>query len=375
MGKPEHRSALLASLLELDPASLSKDQLLGLLRAYALTCIRLGKPDADERERMIACLDPLLPSQDGDVNTELVRQLVYLNAPTVIEKTLALITGRGAPEIPDWSELASRNPGYGRTVQAVLDNHPPSREIGYALMLRTLRDGWTLEQRRAYFEFLNIAAKSSGVASFPGFLRNIREEALGLCTDEQRLALQDITGEDFNPVPDFEIKPVQGPGREWTIDAARGNTNFRQADFESGRSLYFAANCGKCHRFAGLGGNVGPDLTSIRNKFDVNYVVEHVIDPSKVISDQYQSSQVLTTDGRSLIGLVSEADGKVVIYTADVKAEPITLDSDDIEAIKPSPVSQMPKGLIDGLNPSELRDLLGYLMSGGDPNDRRVYGR
>ena len=242
-------------------------------------------------------------------------------------------------------------------------------------MLRNLRDGWTLPQRRAYFEFLNAAAKGSGGASFPGFLSNIREEALGHCTDQQRKALEDITGENFNPVPDFEIKPIQGPGQTWTIDEARRHTNFRQADFENGRSLYFAASCGKCHRFSGLGGNVGPDLTSIRNKFDVGYVIEHVIDPSKVISDQYQSSAVLTSDGRAITGLMSEADGKVVIYPADVNAEAITLDAEDVEQVKPSPISQMPKGLLDGLNGDELRDLLAYLMSGGDPNDRRVYGR
>ena len=375
VGKPEHKGPLLHSLGQLDPDSLSKSQLLGWLRAVALTFIRLGEPDAGERQQWISRLDPLLPRKDGDVNTELVRMLVYLKSPTIIEKTLALITDRGEPEIPDWSELAKRNERYGRTVQSVLDNHPPSREIGYALMLRNLAEGWTLAQRRTYFEFLNQAAKASGGASFPGFLRNIREEALGQCSDEQRRALEEITGEDFNPIPDFEIKPIEGPGQRWTLDSARRHTNFRQANFENGRSLYFAANCGKCHRFAGLGGNVGPDLTSIRNKFDINYVIEHVIDPDKIISDQYQSSVVLTSDGRSLTGLMSEADGEVIIYPADVKADPIKLDSDEIEAVKPSPISQMPKGLFDPLSGDELRDLLAYLMSGGDPSDRRVYGR
>ena len=33
----------------------------------------------------------------------------------------------------------------------------------------------------------------------------------------------------------------------------------------------------------------------------------------------------------------------------------------------------MPQGLIDGLNSEELRDLLAYLMSGGDPENERVY--
>ena len=374
-GQPEHQKAVLDSINALNPEKLTRGQLLGWFRAHALTMLRLGKLNADQRDTLIAKVHQVFPSDDGDINTESIRTLVTLNDLGVIAPAIKLITHRSEPEIPDWSELATRNAGYGRTVQGILDNHPPSREIGYALMLRNMRDGWNLEERRAYFEFLNAAAKGSGGASFPGFLRNIREEALGHCTDTHREALQGITGEDFNPLPNFEIKPVQGPGQVWKLEEARRHTNFRQANFENGRSLYFAASCGKCHRFNGLGGNVGPDLTSIRNKFDVNYVIEHIIDPNKIISDQYQSSVLLTADGRSITGLMSVADGKIVVYPADVNAEPVTLDSDEVEAIKPSPISQMPKGLIDGLNADEVRDLLAYLMSGGDPKDGRTYGK
>ena len=376
VGESKHQADLLDSLLQLDPGTLSESQLLGLLRAYALTMIRMGKPSETQRDAMIDELDPLLPHSSDDVNIELVRVLTSLQAPSVIEKTMALIRNRKEASLPDWSELASRNARYGGTVQKILDN-PPPRELSYALMLRNLRDGWTLPQRREYFEFLNVVAKCAGGASFPGFMRNIRDEALSLCSDEERVALQDITGEQYDPVPDFEIKPIQGPGRVWTLETARSQAanRFKQADFENGRSLYFAANCGKCHRFSGLGGNIGPDLTTIPRKFDVNYVIEHLLEPSKVISDQYQSHSVLTSDGRTYVGLMSEADGKVVIYPADVKAEPVTLDADEVEVAKPSKVSQMPKGLVDGMNAEELRDLLAYLMSGGDRNDRRVYGR
>ncbi len=376
-GDSSHQPALIGGLLDLQPKQLSDSQLLGLLRAYALTFIRMGKPVEGQRDRLIEQLEPLLPHRNDDVNTELVRVLTYLNSPQVIEKTMRLINNRREPEIPNWSELASRNAGYGGTVQKILDNHPPSRELGYALMLRNLRKGWTLEQRRSYFEFLNDAAKCAGGASYPGFMRNIRDEALGNCTDAQRVALQDLTGEQYDPVPDFEIKPIQGPGRVWTADEARSQAanKFRQADFENGRSLYFAASCGKCHRFAGLGGNVGPDLTTVPRKFDVGYVIEHIIDPSKVVSDQYQSHSILTVDGRVLTGLMSEADGKVILYPADIKMEPVSLASDEVQQIRPSPVSQMPKGLIDGLNAQELRDLLAYLMSGGDRNNSKVYGK
>jgi putative heme-binding domain-containing protein len=310
------------------------------------------------------------------VNTELVKLLVYLDSPTVIEKTMNLIANPKPPEIPDWSELAGRNAGYGGTVKKVLENHPPSREIGYALALRTLRDGWTIDQRRQYFQFLNEAAKKSGGASYPGFLRNIRDEALGNCSDAERVALQDVTGEAYDPVPDFEIKPIRGPGRVWTVAEAKSKASrLRGADFESGRSLYFATHCGKCHRHGGLGGNIGPDLTSIPNKFDISYVIEHIIDPSKVISDQYQSSIVLTAGGNVHVGLVSEADGTMVIHTADLNAKPIKLAMNQVDTVRPAKVSQMPTGLIDRLSPDELRDLLAYLMSGGDPKNQKVYGK
>ena len=288
---------------------------------------------------------------------------------------MKLIVNRDPPAIPEWNELAGRNAGYGGTVKRILANHPPSREIGYALSLRNLRIGWTIQERRAYFEFLNEAAKASGGSSFPGFMRNIRDESLANCTDEERVALQEITGENYDPVPDFEIKEIAGPGREWTLADARSQSGrFKEASFENGRSLYFAANCGKCHRHNGLGGNIGPDLTSIPNKFDVNYVIDHMINPSKIISDQYQASIVLTADGRTLTGLVSEADGELVVYPSDLKSEPIKLAADDVEAIRSSDVSQMPKGLIDGLNAEELRDLLAYLMSGGNRGNTKIYG-
>lgn len=373
----KHREKLLASLLDLDPVSLKDSQLLGLLRAYALNFIRLGKPTVAEREQVIAELNPLLPHENADVNTELVRVLVYLEAPSVIGKTMDLIVNRGAPEVPDWTELASRNPGYGGKIQEMLQNHPPSREIGYAFMLRNLRNGWTLKQRRQYFEFLNEAAQHTGGASFAGFLTNLRDEALGNCTNKERAALADVTGENFNPVPDFEIVPPKGPGRNWTVEEAAKHTNsgqLRQADFETGRGLFHAIGCAACHRFDGLGGDIGPDLTSIRNKFDSVYVLESILKPSEAISDQYGSFTVTMKNGDTHLGLVVEREDSVDIYPPVNGIEPVTVNAADVEKIEQSPVSQMPPGLINGLNGDEVRDLVAYLMSGGDP-EAKVYGK
>ena len=46
-------------------------------------------------------------------------------------------------------------------------------------MLRNLRDGWTMDQRGAYIEFINASAKYPGGNSYAKFLGNLRDEVLG----------------------------------------------------------------------------------------------------------------------------------------------------------------------------------------------------
>lgn len=376
-GDASHRAPLLKALLALDFDALEEAQQLGVLRALALTFIRLGEPDRDQRAAAIAALDPHFPAEQNDVNTELVRLLSYLQSPTVVTKTIALIENRGEPEVPDWTAIASRNPGYGNSLKKFMENPPPSREVSYAMMIGYVHVGWTLEARRSAIELINEAAKSSGGPSYAGFLANIRSLLLEGASDEDRVALADISGENFNPVPDFEITPPVGPGRAWTIEEALPHaSNLSGASFENGRSLFFATSCGACHRLRGLGGAIGPDLTSIPNKFDTRYVLEAILHPSKDISDQYGSKIVTMNDGKTRhSGLVVEQGDQVDVYGPDPKAEPLTLSHSDIQSIEESPVSQMPPGLINTLNPKELRDLTAYLMSGGDRGVRKIYGK
>jgi putative heme-binding domain-containing protein len=369
MGEAKHQSQLVSGLLGLDVAAINESQLLGLLRAYALTFGEIGAPDDEQRAAVIAHLSPLLPSDSFDVNTELVRVLTYLQDETIPRKVTALIEDRSAPVPPQWSELASRSERYGPAVQKMIENHPPSRELMYAFMLRNQRAGWTMETRRAYFQFLNEAAKASGGSSYRGFLTRVRDEALATMTDEQRLALNDVTGEDFNPKPDFPIVAPKGPGQKWTVEKALAAKD--ELNFEMGRSLYFSASCAACHRLNGLGGAIGPDLTSVRNKFDEKYLVEAIVHPSQHISDQYSSSMVLTDEGEVLTGLVVKQDnGDLLVYPVDENAGSVLVPADSIEMVKESKISQMPEGLLDRLNESEVHNLLMYIMAGGNSKDK-----
>ncbi len=375
-GDPAVQPQLLDALNQFDLAKLEEPVGLALLRAYSLCFTRMGRPDQPAIDRAIAQFDPLLPGKSDTMNAELTQMLVYLDAPGIVQKGMALLADKRPQPIPDWAELLKRNQDYGGTIQKVMDNHPPARGINYALILRNARHGWTLPERETYFTFLSDAAKHPGGASYPGFLSNIRDDALTTCSDEERLALAAITGKSLQAVPEFEVHDPKGASTPWSLETALAAVKTRglsKRSFENGRNSFYAAQCITCHRFDGAGGAVGPDLSTVANKFSTADLVETIIDPNKVISDQFGSSIVTMEDGTEYQGIVvdlsgSKEEGEIQIYTSDPKAEPILVKTKDVASTERSRISQMPEGLADMLNEDELLDLLAYLLSRGNPN-------
>ncbi len=367
-GKAEDLALVLGRLGELQLAELTEADLLGALRAYQLAFIRLGAPDDASRQKLIARFDALYPSKINAVNAELVQLLVYLQSPTVVEKTLALMQQLGPEPIPDWGYLVSRNAGYGGTVGKMLSDMPPSRGIHFAFTLRNVKSGWTMAQRKQYFQFLIDASKHPGGNSFGKFLAQFRDDAIATCSQAEKIVLEPLISASLVGPPIQSTPPV-GPGRKWTaaevVDTV--GTNLRGRDFKRGQNLYHATSCSKCHRMAGEGGAIGPDLSTAAKKFSITDLAFAIVEPSKVISDQYGSQQVVTGDGKVLVGRAVEIGNELYVYTIDAEAKPIVLSKDDVESVTPSKVSQMPANLIDTLNADELKDLFAYLLASGDP--------
>ena len=100
-------------------------------------------------------------------------------------------------------------------------------------------------------------------------------------------------------------------------------------------------------------------------RFQLVDMAEAIIDPNKVISDQFQFSVITKKDGSFVTGkVVGEKDGVLsVAFSPFDFSQTMDLSKDEVKSIKPSPVSPMPPALINRLNEKELRDLMGYLMS------------
>ena len=129
-------------------------------------------------EQIAERLDKFYPSTSDRENRELVQLLVFLNSPTVIEKTLKLMQKKSESVTPDLRELIARNPGYAGPIAAMLANHPDLQRVHYAFALRNMKYGWTLEERKQYFGMLAELRTKSGGASYQKFIDNIRADAL-----------------------------------------------------------------------------------------------------------------------------------------------------------------------------------------------------
>lgn len=367
-GKPAHLSDALQILGELDFPTLNSMQKLGCLRALSLSLMRLGEPDEKVKQLWRDRLNNWLGDKDERINVELVRLLVRLDDGRVIARALDLIHDNPAPTAPNWGGIIERNNNYGGAIKRMLSNPPPANQLEYLFMLRTLKSGWTTEQRKEYFSLINQAADAMGGESYWGFLERMRDEALLNVPESQREAIKEIIATPIARAPSFKISPIIGPGRKWSVNEALQVVNAASGknDYQLGRNTFFAVGCASCHRFDGMGGNIGPDLSSVGNRFSVKKILEDIIHPSQSVSDLYSSSSVKLSSGRSVEGLVVRDTGFIKVYTRNPDRAPEVVPLEEVVSIDPISISQMPEGLINGINADELRSLLAYLLSSGD---------
>src|SRR5579883_888274 len=365
------QSKLVAKLDSIDLAQLDEKQLQDLLRAYQLVFVRMGEPDKEVSGKVLARFDSQFPAKSDLVNRELVQLLVYLKSPTIVAKVCEEFKKPSKPLTAEGlEEVLLRNRGYGGSIANMLKNSADQQKLSYLFSLRNATVGWNIDRWKTYYGFLAEARSKSGGASYQGFLTNIEKEAFANATDADRLAI-----EAAKLRPAFKAKELPkpiGPGKEWTtaqiVDLETKLMKGR--NFKNGERAYAAARCVVCHRFGGDGGATGPDLSQVAGRFSLKDLTESIIEPSKVISDQYKASVIRTTEDKIVTGkIVSEVNGKFIIVTdPEDSTKVVELKKEDIAEIKPSNISLMPEKLLNQLNETEVLDLLAYLLSRGDPN-------
>ncbi len=124
--------------------------------------------------------------------------------------------------------------------------------------------------------------------------------------------------------------------------------------------LLFTKTCMQCHTLYDVGGHVGPDLTG-SNRSDIDYLLENVVDPNAIIPADYRTTQIETTDDRTILGIVKKEDEKSV--TIVMPNQDLVIPKAEIKSRRLSALSMMPEGLLDAFPDSDIRDLIAYLRA------------
>jgi mono/diheme cytochrome c family protein len=159
--------------------------------------------------------------------------------------------------------------------------------IHYAMLLAECAGQMDLAQAMAFFMWEHQAKKLQGGLSVGGFIDAIAKRASENMQPEVLAAAKDgMAAMAINEEP-----PVAPVGREfvrdWSLDELTAAIDGVSGNPDQGAIVFGQALCLQCHRVAGQGGSLGPDLTAASRRFSQRDLLEAIIDPMKDRSDQY----------------------------------------------------------------------------------------
>jgi len=380
MGDMADRDTILTRLADVAAKNLDRETRTDWLRAIELCLLRLGEPLPATRQRLVRTLDAIYPSGDAMTDRSLAKILVHLEAPGAVEKTMRLLRtstdkGTEAGTFTDPADLIHRNPGYGMAIANVLANVPPLQRTWHATVLSQAGKGWTPKLQEEYMRWFDSAFRHKGGYSYAGFIEGIRTLALAHVPKEKTEAYRILSGESVSKNAwmglSADMRQPKGPGRTWTVKEAMLvlKDGIGKRDFENGKAMFASSLCASCHIMRGSGGVAGPDLTQSGGRFGYADMLTAILEPSKAISDQYGSTVFSLRQGGSLTGRVIREDADAYVVAQNPFAMHVTrkLPKKNVLRTRVSTVSSMLPNLVDRLNAEELKDLLAYIQSGGDP--------
>lgn len=123
----------------------------------------------------------------------------------------------------------------------------------------------------------------------------------------------------------------------------------------------FTTKCTACHKNGKEGYEIGPDLSSIGEKFGKATLLDAIINPNASIVFGYEPVMIQTKSGQAFYGfLLSEGETTVI---KDMTGKQIVIAPDDIESKEQMKTGIMPNAAALGLKEQDLADLSTYLLT------------
>jgi putative membrane-bound dehydrogenase-like protein len=145
--------------------------------------------------------------------------------------------------------------------------------------------------------------------------------------------------------------------RKKVVESYQGTLE-KKGEAARGREIY-RKNCIGCHRAGKEGVDVGPDLSTVKQKTPEELIVA-ILDPNREVNPQYVAVRILTTSGVVLDGLVaSETATSVTLKRQGGQVD--TILKVRIDKMVRSTLSLMPEGLEKALDQQALADLIQFI--------------
>jgi putative heme-binding domain-containing protein len=240
-------------------------------------------------------------------------------------------------------------------------------------MLRYLKQGWTVDQRRIVFDALRKAEGLNGASTYFKVLQDTRSELAAALTPAEATQLAAV----IHPPQPAKLLPTALPGhsyRDWKLaDLEPQLAKVKSGrSFETAKSAMVTAQCVFCHKVSNdptlPAGIAGPDLTQVRSRFSARDLLMHILEPSVVVEEKFRILTLTKADGTEVSGtLESEDDERVTLRPNLLSPEVIEVGKSSIKTRRTSEISPMPPGLLSPLKQEAILDLLAWFEANGDP--------
>ncbi len=355
VGSNEDRCGLLAML----PAIMADFPLCnqvecrqGLARMATIALARLGGTSwCSDHASAWSTVQPA-PNAADSVITALGK--LYPSGDVALDRTLAeLLVGLGSPE------------AIATTVE-LLESTEGTDAMAFAMPLR-LRSDLTPDQRRALVLWIEDARAFRGGFSLQGFVDAIERQVSERTPQDEREAYDRMRAamrEERAPVAAGGGKPLT----EWKLEALYAHLAEATTprNLGNGRRVLEAGMCLQCHRFADSGESIGPDITAAGSRFSRADFITAILEPSKVVSDQYAFTTLTLDDGSTVTGrIIGERDGTVTLTIDPYGKVRQDVPVARIRARALSTTSPMPAHLLDSFSKDDIIDLIAYVEQAG----------
>ncbi len=350
-----HADAIFTRLEALSRQPMEEAILLDFLRVVQMAFIR-DVTDGDRLAQFKAALGGRMlaqfPAEDLRVNRELQAVIAYLQPPGAIDALLAYLT-------PDKSR---------------------EEQIHTMYALRTISEGWTEETRNQAVAWFDRGREMDGAASMEGFINNMWDSLLTHLPETERVIAQERKAKALAERAEKAaalLAEMEGEAGTANSDLAQMSFEeladyleydpmaYREQKLEDGEKVFLRARCANCHVFGTKGKGGGPDLSTVTSRFRRRDILEAIMYPSKVVSDQYTGLELELDDFSTVTGMVvGENESTLTLIT--VHGERMEIPRETITKQTITEKSIMPEGLLNTMSLRDLVNLVYFLENGAE---------